>query len=106
MTRLDELEGSPATAELRLDSPRELPTIDEYGLLRLGNRWVSLTPTEERVMRVLLERAGRVCSRVVASERVSSRPSRHCIAPSAEMRLMGVADPNLATRRSRVCSRR
>ena len=65
---LDELEGSPATAEPRLDLPRELPTIDEYGLLRRGDRWVSLTPTEERVMRVLLERAGRVCSRMLLTD--------------------------------------
>jgi len=62
---LDELEGWPVAAEPRLDVPRTLPVIDEYGLLRRGDRWVSLTPTEERVMRVLLERAGRVCTRAL-----------------------------------------
>ena len=65
---LDELEGWPALPEPRSALPRELPTIDEYGLLRRGDRWVSLTPTEERVMRVLLERAGRVCSRALLTD--------------------------------------
>jgi hypothetical protein len=65
---LDELESWPVAAEPRLDLPRPLPVIDEYGLLRRGGRWVSLTPTEERVMRVLLERAGRVCSRTLLTD--------------------------------------
>jgi len=65
---LDELEGWPVAAEPRLDVPRTLPVIDEYGLLRRGDRWVSLTPTEERVMRVLLERAGRVCTRALLTD--------------------------------------
>jgi two-component system phosphate regulon response regulator PhoB len=65
---LDELEGWPAVPDSRVVLRRELPTIDEYGLLRRGDRWVSLTPTEERVMRVLLERAGRVCSRELLTD--------------------------------------
>jgi DNA-binding response OmpR family regulator len=62
MTRLDEL------ADARFAPSRALASIDEYGLLRRGDRWVSLTPTEERVLRVLLDRAGRVCSRTLLTD--------------------------------------
>jgi DNA-binding winged helix-turn-helix (wHTH) protein len=34
--------------------------IDEFGRLRVGDRWVALTRTEERMMRYLLPRFGRV----------------------------------------------
>jgi hypothetical protein len=60
---LEELDGLTGAAEPRLESLRPLPTIDEFGLLRCEGRWVSLTPTEERVMRELLDHVGRVCSR-------------------------------------------
>ena len=65
---LDELEGWPVPGEPQFEPRRGLPTIDEYGLLRRGDRWVSLTPTEERVMRALLDRAGRVCSRTLLTD--------------------------------------
>jgi DNA-binding response OmpR family regulator len=65
MTRVDDM---PVSVLARDPLRRELPTVDEYGLLRRGDRWVSLTPTEERVMRVLLERAGRVCSRALLTD--------------------------------------
>ena len=60
---LEELDGLTGAAEPRLESLRPSPTIDEFGLLRCEGRWVSLTPTEERVMRELLDHVGRVCSR-------------------------------------------
>jgi hypothetical protein len=39
------------------------PTIDEYGLLRRGTAWVSLAPIEARILALLLEKPGSVCSR-------------------------------------------
>src|SRR5262245_30473931 len=60
---LEELDGLADVAEPRFEPLRPLPTLDEYGLLRCDGRWVSLTPTEERVMRELLGHVGRVCSR-------------------------------------------
>jgi len=60
---LEELDGLTGPAEPRLERLQPRPTIDEFGLLRCEGRWVSLTPTEERVMRELLEHVGRVCSR-------------------------------------------
>ena len=51
-----------------LEPARSLPTVDEHGLLRSGDRWVPLTPTEERVLRALLERAGRLCSRALLTD--------------------------------------
>jgi DNA-binding winged helix-turn-helix (wHTH) protein len=65
---LDDLEAATAPPEPRFEPSQPLPTIDEYGLLRHGTRWVSLTPTEERVLRVLLERVGRVCSRTLLTD--------------------------------------
>src|SRR4249919_2109110 len=59
---LDDLDAWPGPTEPSVHPSPPLPTIDEHGLLRRGDRWVSLTPTEERVMRVLLDRVGRVCS--------------------------------------------
>jgi len=51
-----------------LEPARSIPTIDEHGLLRSGDRWVSLTPTEERVLRALLERSGQLCSRALLTD--------------------------------------
>jgi uroporphyrinogen-III synthase len=51
-----------------LEPARSLPTIDEHGLLRSGDRWIPLTPTEERVLRALLDRAGRLCSRALLTD--------------------------------------
>jgi hypothetical protein len=65
---LDDLDAWPGPTEPSVHPSRPLPTIDEHGLLRRGDRWVSLTPTEERVMRVLLDRVGRVCSRTLLTD--------------------------------------
>jgi|SoiMethySBSTD1v2_1073268.scaffolds.fasta_scaffold188839_3 hypothetical protein len=65
---LDALDGRRGPAEPPNEASPPSPSIDEYGLLRRGDRWVSLTPTEERVMRVLLDRAGRVCSRTLLTD--------------------------------------
>ena len=62
MMRLDE------PADTRCEQSRELASIDEHGLLRRGDRWASLTPTEARVLRVLLDRAGRVCCRALLTD--------------------------------------
>jgi DNA-binding response OmpR family regulator len=64
MTRIDDvLDRLDA-----LEPARPLPTIDEHGLLRRGDRWIPLTPTEERVLRALLERAGRLCTRSLLTD--------------------------------------
>jgi DNA-binding response OmpR family regulator len=39
------------------------PTVDEDGLLRFGDAWVSLPPVEARLTRALVERFGAVVSR-------------------------------------------
>jgi hypothetical protein len=39
------------------------PVLDDDGVLRLGDRWVSLPPVEARLTRALLERFGAVVSR-------------------------------------------
>ncbi len=39
------------------------PDLDEDGVLRLGDQWVSLPPVEARLMAALLERYGAVVSR-------------------------------------------
>lgn len=44
------------------DSAR-VPEIDESGLLRLGDRWVSLPPVEQRLVAALLDRYRAVISR-------------------------------------------
>lgn len=37
--------------------------VDSFGVLRYGERWISLSPTQESIMRVLILRAGRPVSR-------------------------------------------
>jgi two-component system response regulator TctD len=37
--------------------------IDEYGVLRCGDAWTALTPTQEVIMRLLVERLGRAVGR-------------------------------------------
>ncbi len=43
--------------------PDPLPTLDDDGVLRLGDRWVSLPPVEARLTAALLARYGAVVSR-------------------------------------------
>jgi DNA-binding winged helix-turn-helix (wHTH) protein len=40
-----------------------VPALDDDGVLRMGDRWVSLPPVEARLTRALLERFGAVVSR-------------------------------------------
>ncbi len=47
-------------AEARIDPA---PVLDEDGVLRLGDRWVSLPPVEARLTAALLDRYGAVVSR-------------------------------------------
>ena len=45
----------------RLDEPapdEPPPHVDEFGVLRHRGRWLSLTPTEESIMRFLIEHFG------------------------------------------------
>jgi hypothetical protein len=51
-----------AGLQRRLDEPPE-PCLDEFGVLWRGPDWVSLAPAEARLVAVLLERPGIVCSR-------------------------------------------
>jgi len=44
-------------------APPDLPTMDEYDLLRRGHEWVALSASEAAVVALLLERYGRVVSR-------------------------------------------
>jgi DNA-binding winged helix-turn-helix (wHTH) protein len=39
------------------------PTLDDHGVLRVGDRWTSLPPVESRLVSALLERTGTVVSR-------------------------------------------
>lgn len=41
----------------------QVPLLDDDGVLRLGDRWVSLPPVEARLTKALLERFGAVVSR-------------------------------------------
>ena len=43
-------------------APREVPQVDEFGILRLGNRWVALSESEWEVLTVLLDRFGKAVS--------------------------------------------
>lgn len=54
------LEGLRRRAEARV---RELPDLDDDGVLRLDGRWVSLPPVEARLAGALLGRFGAVVSR-------------------------------------------
>jgi DNA-binding winged helix-turn-helix (wHTH) protein len=44
-------------------APPDVPTIDEYDLLRRGDEWVALSSSEAVVVALLLERYGRVVGR-------------------------------------------
>lgn len=55
--------------KLRLDARREVvPELDADGVLRLGERWVSLPPVEARLTQAMLDRLGAVVSRDVLSQ--------------------------------------
>ena len=44
-------------------APDVVIVLDDYGVLRRGDRWVALTPTQEVIVRVLLDRLGDVVGR-------------------------------------------
>lgn len=54
------VEGLRRRVEARVDPS---PALDEDGVLRLGDRWVSLPPVEARLAAALLDRFGAVVSR-------------------------------------------
>ena len=54
------VEGLRRRAEARIDPA---PALDDDGVLRLGDRWVSLPPVEARLTAALLDRYGAVVSR-------------------------------------------
>ena len=54
------VEGLRRRAEARIDPA---PALDDDGVLRLGDRWVSLPPVEARLTAALLGRYGAVVSR-------------------------------------------
>jgi DNA-binding response OmpR family regulator len=57
------------------------PEIDSLGLLHFGGRWLSLSPTQEAIMRSLAGRFGRPISRteVAAAVWPSGGPDQHAI---------------------------
>ena len=54
------VDGLRRRAEARIDPA---PALDDDGVLRLGDRWVSLPPVEARLTAALLDRYGAVVSR-------------------------------------------
>jgi DNA-binding response OmpR family regulator len=54
------VDGLRRRAEARVDPA---PALDDDGVLRLGDRWVSLPPVEARLTAALLDRYGAVVSR-------------------------------------------
>ena len=58
-TTADSVEVRARVVGLSLRAP-VAPVLDEYGLLRVGQRWVGLSATDERLVRVLLDRFGDV----------------------------------------------
>lgn len=55
--------------------------LDEFGLLRSGDTWISLSPTQEVLMRALIEHRGEVVGRaqLAAAAWPSGGPDRHAI---------------------------
>jgi DNA-binding response OmpR family regulator len=50
--------------------PTGQPELDEFGLLRVGEGWVALSPTQERLMRRLLARTGEPVARSELAEEI------------------------------------
>ena len=51
------------------------PRLDDYGVLWRHQSWVSLAPAEARILSVLLEKPGRVCSRPRLASAWRDRPT-------------------------------
>jgi len=68
--------------ELRIDAlarrlagaPDELPTLEDGDLLRFEGGWVALSPTETKVVRVLLDRFDRCVTRATLEALVGAAP--------------------------------
>ena len=79
------VEGLRRRAEARVDPA---PALDDDGVLRLGDRWVSLPPVEARLTAALLDRYGAVVSRDalaaggVAGGRARPQRARRAHAPA------------------------
>jgi DNA-binding response OmpR family regulator len=58
----EELEHRGRTLEQRARLRGLRPRVDEHGLVRLGDRWIDLPPTQLPVARLLVQRLGRVVS--------------------------------------------
>jgi DNA-binding response OmpR family regulator len=60
----EDVRARVACLEVRADAHRtEAPRLDDDGVLRFSDRWVSLPPVEARLCRALVERFGAVVSR-------------------------------------------
>lgn len=71
-----------STLATRLASVADVrPTLDEQGVLRLGDRWVPLAPVESRLMAVMLERFGAVVGRQALTRAgwLDGLPSRNAL---------------------------
>ncbi len=57
------------------------PEIDDLGVLRHGGSWVSLSPTQETIMRTLVGHMGRAVARadLVAATWPAGAPDHHAI---------------------------
>ena len=70
-----------ATLEMRASSTVSSPELDADGLLRYRDRWVSLSPVESLLARVLVECLGAVVGRELLLERAwpSGAPTRNAL---------------------------
>lgn len=70
-----------ATLEMRASNVASSPEIDVDGLLRYRDRWVSLSPVESLIARVLTERLDAVVSREVLIKRAwpDGAPTRNAL---------------------------
>jgi DNA-binding response OmpR family regulator len=53
----------------------EQPELDEFGLLRLGDGWVALSPTQERLMRRFLAHRGEPVARSELADAIGAAGS-------------------------------
>jgi DNA-binding response OmpR family regulator len=70
-----------ATLEARASNGAAMPEIDEDGLLRFRDKWVSLSPVERELASALVERFGAVVGREVMARRAwpSGAPTRNAL---------------------------
>jgi DNA-binding response OmpR family regulator len=70
-----------ATLEARAEDGTALPQIDDDGLLRYRDQWVSLSPVERELAGALVERFGAVVGRELMARRAwpSGAPTRNAL---------------------------